>query len=378
MLFRSAVSLAWRLLTHQPGRLITSVGGVAFALLLMILQLNFRNALLDSSTELLRQIDADVLVINKGKRPFLSRDRMPSERFYQSPTANRVAPAHPAWLALLSWKNLDDALERPIRVIGFVPGDPVFLIDEVNAAAAALSVRGTALIDSRSRSDYGRVDAGPAQVARREIEIIGTFPLGTDFEVDGNLIVGEDTFFELSGQNRQNMEMALLQAQPGVDLQELVSRLRDVLPGDVAVFAKWELLELDLEFWRSGTPISVILLVGVALGFAVGVVICYQILYTDVLDHLAEFATLKAVGYGDTYIRVVVIVEAWVLSILGFVPGALVGAALQQLLGGITGLPVHYSWSGIGVVLALSLSMCTAASVLALRKTATLDPAELF
>ena len=149
MLFRSAVSLSWRLLTHQPGRLVTSVLGVAFALLLMILQLNFRDALLDSSTELLRQIDADVLVIDKGKRPFLSRDRMPSERLYQALSVDGVESAHPVWLDLLFWKNLEDGVERPIRVIGFVPGDRVFLIDEVNEAARALRKRGTALVDSR-------------------------------------------------------------------------------------------------------------------------------------------------------------------------------------------------------------------------------------
>lgn len=344
----------------------------------MILQLDFRNALLDSSTELLRKIDADVLVIDKGKRPFLSRDAMPSERLYQALAVAGVQSAHPIWLDLLFWKNLEDGVERPIRVIGFVPGDPVFLIDEVNEAAAALRTPGTALVDSRSRRDYGRVESGPAQVARREIEILGTFPLGTDFEVDGNLIVGDDTFFQLSRQSRQSVEVAVLKVAPQADLRELVSKLRAVLPGDVAVFAKTELLELDLDYWRRGTPISIILLVGVVLGFAVGVVICYQILYTDVLDHLAEFATLKAIGYGDGYIRSVVIVEAWGLSILGFLPGALVGAGLQQLLGSITGLPVHFSWSGVGLVLALSLSMCSAAGFLALRKTTTLDPAELF
>ena len=378
MLFRSAVSLAWRLLSHQPGRLVTSALGVTFALLLMILQLDFRNALLDSSTELLRLIDADVLVIDKGKRPFLSRDRMPTVRLYQALAVEGVESAHPVWLDLLFWKNLEDGVERPIRVIGFVPGDRVFLIDEVNESAQLLRTRGTALVDSRSRRDYGRVDSGPAQVARREIEIVGTFPLGTDFEVDGNLIVGDDTYFHLSQQSRQSVEMAVLKVAANVDRGELVAKLRSVLPGDVAVYSKADLLELDLEYWRRGTPISIILLVGVVLGFAVGVVICYQILYTDVLDHLAEFATLKAIGYGDAYIRIVVIVEAWGLSLLGFLPGALVGAGLQQLLGGITGLPVHFSWSAIGIVLALSVSMCTAAGLLALRKTTAFDPAELF
>ncbi len=377
-MLRSAAALSWRLLTHQPARLLTSVGGVAFALLLMTLQLDFRAALLDSSTELLRQIDADVLVTAEGKRPFLSRDRMPVERLYQAAAIEGVAAVHPLWLDLLFWKNLEDGVERPIRVIGFVPGDSVFLIDEVNASAHSLETRGTAMVDSRSRRDYGRLTVGAAQVSRRELEIVGMFPLGTDFEVDGNLIVGDETYFMLSGQRRHEVEIAVLKLEPGADPQTVVSNLRAALPKDVAVFTKEELLVLDLEYWRRGTPISLLLLVGVVLGFAVGVVICYQILYTDVLDHLAEFATLKAIGYGDAYIRCVVIVEAWALSLLGFAPAALLGAGLQQLLGGVTGLPVHFSWGAFGMVLALSMAMCTASGVAALRRTKTLDPAEIF
>ena len=288
---------------HQPARVLTSVGGVAFALLLMISQLEFRAALLGSATELLRQLDADVIVINESKNPFLARRRMPIERVYQAAAVEGVAAAHPLWLDLRFWRNLEDGVERPIRVIGFVPGDPVFLIDEVNAAADELKTRGTALVDSRSRRDYGRIATGPAQVSRREIEIRGTFPLGTDFEVDGNLIVGDETYFMLSNQGRHEVEVAALKLDPGANPGVVVGKLRAALPDDVSVFTKEHLLARDLEYWRRGTPISVLLLVGVVLGFAVGVVICYQILYTDVLDHLAEFATLKAIGYSDAYRR---------------------------------------------------------------------------
>ena len=71
-----AVVFSFRLLMHERGRLIASVGGVTFALLLMLLQIGFRNALLDSAIQLLREVDADILVINKEKDPFLARNRM--------------------------------------------------------------------------------------------------------------------------------------------------------------------------------------------------------------------------------------------------------------------------------------------------------------
>jgi putative ABC transport system permease protein len=124
--------------------------------------------------------------------------------------------------------------------------------------------------------------------------------------------------------------------------------------------------------------VSLILLIGVALGFAVGVVICYQILYTDVLDHLAEFATLKAIGYSDRYIQGVVFMEAVVLAGLGFVPAIGLGFALLAMLRAMSGLPAFLSAGDMLTVGALSLGMCTLAGALALRKVRLLDPAELF
>lgn len=375
---RSALVFASRLLVHERGRLLSAIGGVTFALLLMIMQMDFRNALLDSSLELLHQIDADVVVMHKEKRPFLARRRMPNERLYQALAVDGVEGAYPMWLALVFWKNLETGAERPIRLVGFSPSDPLFRIPEVNAHREALRERGTALMDSRSRDSYGFAGPGPAQVARREIEVIGTFPLGTDFEADGNLIVGDETFFELSGRPRDSMEIAAVQLAPGADPEAVAEAMRAVLPTDVRVFTKAGLLQRDLEYWESGTPLSIILIVGVVLGFAVGVVICYQILYTDVLDHLPQFATLKAMGYGNHYIRLVVVSEGWLLGVVGFVPSLLIGSGIQKVLGFVTGLPVRFSVNGALLVLVLSVGMCTLAGLLAVRKVEHVDPAELF
>ncbi|MCH2185833.1 FtsX-like permease family protein, partial [Myxococcota bacterium] len=130
--------------------------------------------------------------------------------------------------------------------------------------------------------------------------------------------------------------------------------------------------------WETSTPVSLILLVGVTLGFLAGVVISYQILYTEVLDHMAEFATLKAMGYGDRFIQLVVVVEALFLSVVGFLPAIVAGSGLVILLGAISGLPAALSWADALNILALSISMCSLASFLALRRVRVLAPAELF
>ncbi len=375
---RSVSLFSFRLLVHQRGRLIASVSGVTFALLLMLMQVGFRNALLDSSLELLRQLDADILVMSKQKTPFLRRERMPRERLFQSLSVAGVQSAHPLLLTRMYWRNQEDDTLRPIRVLGFDPDSDSFLIPELRAQAQRLSLRGNALVDSQSRDSFGPIGPGMAEVAQRRIEVVGTFPLGSDFEVDGNLIVSEETYFDLSHSNQKMLELAILKLAPGADLDAVVHELNATLPADVRASSKAELIARDLEYWKRGTPLSVILLVGVGLGFAVGIVICYQILYTEVLDHLSEFATLKAIGYGDRYIQAVVMLEALVLSVFGFVPAVLMGVGLTKLLARVSGLPASLGIDDAMLIGTLSISMCALAGMLALRKVRLLDPAELF
>jgi len=106
--------------------------------------------------------------------------------------------------------------------------------------------------------------------------------------------------------------------------------------------------------------------------------ICYQVLYTDVVDHLPQFATLKAIGYRDRFIKRVVLREALLLSLLGHVPGLALSYLLYLLLAGATGLPLDMPLSRIVLMLALTVAMCMVSALIAIRKVIAADPAEVF
>jgi putative ABC transport system permease protein len=114
------------------------------------------------------------------------------------------------------------------------------------------------------------------------------------------------------------------------------------------------------------------------MGFVVGVVICYQILSADISDHLSEFATLKAIGYSNSYLTGVVLQEAVFLAVLGFVPGLVISYLLYGLLGQNTGLPLRLNVWRTGLVLVLAVAMCMCSALLAVRKVHQTDPAEVF
>jgi putative ABC transport system permease protein len=166
--------------------------------------------------------------------------------------------------------------------------------------------------------------------------------------------------------------------EPGVSPERVRDAIRAVVPGDVVVLTRAELSRREQDYWMATTPIGTIFSFGAVIGFVVGAIIVYQILFADVSDHLPEYATLKAMGYSNRYVSWVVIQQAVILSLLGFLPGAVICIWLYGLVGEATRLPMTLSWErGLGV-LALTVGMCAISGMLALRKVRALDPADVF
>ena len=119
-------------------------------------------------------------------------------------------------------------------------------------------------------------------------------------------------------------------------------------------------------------------MVGTVMGFVVGVVICYQIVYADIADHMREFATLKAIGYGSYYFVGLVLEQCFYLSLLGFIPGLVISYISYRLLAMYTGLTMDLGPGLAGLVLLATAAMCTISGLLAVSKLLATDPAELF
>jgi len=263
-------------------------------------------------------------------------------------------------------------------VIGVEPGDAVFASDELNRSTRALAYPDTALVDRRSRASLGRLALGPAQIERHILRVVGGFDLGTDILADGHVIVSNATFLSLAPWRRDTTEVILLKLEPGVGPAAVAGELRRRLPADVSVFTRPQLVARDWEFWKRGTPISILVTIGMSMGFLIGLGICYQILYIDITDQLAEFATIRAIGYGAGYLVTVVAVEALVLALVGFLPSVLLAQGLYWLLSGLTGLIVRLTLGRLALVFSITVGMCVVAAALAAFRALRADPAELF
>jgi putative ABC transport system permease protein len=381
------VPLAWHNLTHDKRRLLLAVMGVAFAVLLMFLQLGFRNALFDSTVAFIEALDAD-LVITAGRRYTLAMpEPFSRRRLEQAHGVDGVAAAEPLYVEQSQGQLFggEPRQGRPIRLVGFDPEGAPFGDADVRAAAAALRRPFTALVDTRSKDHFGPLEIGSeVNVAGKTLRIVGSFALGTDFANDGTLLVSTRTLHELlpirypSADGEGDVDLGVVRLAPGADIDRVRRGLGAVLPDDVRVFTKAELAAQERAFWRRSTPIGFVFGLGLVLGFVVGTVVCYQVLATEIADHMAELATLKAMGYAPGYFIRLVVEESLVLATLAFLPALACAGAAYWWLGMATGLPMRLSADRIAMIFALTLAMCVTSGLLAIRKLQAAAPADLF
>ena len=380
------IPLSWLLLTRQPLRLLVALAGISFAGILMFMQLGFRDGLFDASVTAHRLFDADVVLISPRSASSVSMEAFPRRRLVQTladPAVDGVTPVH--W-GLMLWRNPETRRNRSILALGFNPDDPFFVDPSLAEKTDALKQKGRILFDQLSRPEFGPIAdwyrdgrVVETEIAGNRVRVAGLVSLGTSFGADGNLLTSTETFLDLMPQKPPGaIEVGLVRLKPGADPEQVVSRLSQRLPKDVSVLTKQGFIDFEQNYWKSSTSIGFIFSLGAAMGFVVGCVIVYQVLYTDVSDHLPEYATLMAMGYRLSHLLGVVVREGFYLAAMGYVPAYLAGQGLYWFVRDATKLPVGMDLSRALTVLVMILVMCMLSSFLAMRRLIDADPAEIF
>ena len=380
------IPLSWMLLTRQPVRLLVALAGISFAGILMFMQLGFRDGLFDASVTVHRLFDADLVLISPRSASSVRMSGFPRRRLIQTladPSVEGVTPVH--W-GLMLWRNPETRRNRAILALGFNPDDPFFLDPGLAEQTGVLKQKGRILFDRLSRPEFGPIAdwyndgrVVETEIAGNRVRVEGLVSLGTSFGADGNLLTSTETFLDLMPQKSPGgIEVGLIRLQPGTDPDLAVERLQQRLPDDVTVLTKQGFIDFEQNYWKSSTSIGFIFTLGAAMGFVVGCVIVYQVLYTDVSDHLPEYATLMAMGYRVSHLLGVVMREGFYLAALGYVPAYIAGQGLYWFVRDATKLPVGMDPARAITVLMMILVMCMLSSLLAMRRLIDADPAEIF
>ncbi|AFY72981.1 DevC protein [Synechococcus sp. PCC 7502] len=385
-MIKRRIFLAWLQLTHQKTRLIVALLGIGFAGMLMFIQLGFQAALFDSNTRVHRLLDTDLVLISPQARNLPNMQTFPRRRLYQAMNFEDVESAQALYINFADWKNPTTRASSSILVIGFDPTTSPFKLEEVKNNLEAIKLPDTLMFDRAARGEYDttvkKLEQGKevgAEIAGREVTLNGLFTIGASFAADCSLITSDSNFLRIFPRRTDSeVSVALIKVKPNTDIPRLQNTLQTQLPEDVKVLTAVEFANFEKTYWQKNTSIGFIFSLGTAIGFIVGVVIVYQILYSDVSDHLAEYATLKAMGFTNFYLLGIVFQEALVLGILGFVPGFAIAIGLYNLTRNATRLPIAMTGDRALLVLTLTIIMCVISGVISMRKLQAADPADIF
>lgn len=377
--------LAWSLLVHDKTRMCLSVLGVAFAVFLMFIEMGFLNGVYDSQTLLMNYFNADLVVAHRFREAVMPPRIVSRQRLERAMQLEDVAAVYPMYCALRAeWKGGQGKINW-LATVGIDPDDPALDLPELATYREALRQPGTAIADRRSRAFLGDLRPGvEGEMNGRKLRLVGNFTLGPDFVVDGRLIMSDRNFITYfpdpgtGSPNSERIELGLIRLVPGADVEEVRMRLQDLMADDMRVFTKAGLIEMEKSFFGKNQPVGIIFGLGMFVGFVIGVTICYQILFTEVNDRQAEFATLKAIGYPNGYLVGVVLREALCLALIAFLPGLLAAFLTYSTLQELTGITMRLTPERVAMVFVMTVVMSLASAALALRKVLASDPAEVF
>ncbi len=380
------IPLSWLQLTREKTRLAVALAGIAFADILMFMQLGFRDALYYSNVRFHNSLQGDIVLINSQSNAILAMRGFSQRRLYKALELPAVQSVHPIYLDFTIWKNPVTGRPRSILIFGMNPENNLLNLPGVQENLDKLKLPDVVLFDRSSRVEYGPIAANynqgktvTAEVRRRRVKVEGLFTLGASFGADGNLITSDINFLRIFS-NRQKglIDIGLIKLKPGADANVVAQELRKYLPNEVNVLTKQEFIDFERNYWANSTAIGFIFTLGTVMGFIVGTVIVYQILYTEVADHLAEYATLKAIGYTQNYLLTVILQEALLLAVLGYFPGIVFALFMYNSARSATLLPVFMSFERAVMVLILTMIMCIISGAIAVRKLRSADPADIF
>ena len=379
--------LAWLQLSHEKIKLLVAIAGIGFADVLMFIQLGFQGALFDANLRLPRSVNGDIVLLSTQSEGLFVLDSFSRRSLYQALAMKEVASVSPIYINMATWKNPVEGNRRQMMVIGLNPKKSILNVPGLDRQnLRQIQLADVVLFDDKSKAEFGAIaelyqqgEPVTTEIGIHRIKVGGLYTLGSSFTAEGSVITSDLNFRRLFPERSTSLiDIGLITLKSGADLDRAIVELQKKLPENIQVLSKEEFIQAEKNYWQQSTAIGFIFAFGTIIGFIVGIVIVYQILYTDVVDRLPEYATLKAMGYSDSYFVVVIMQEAVILAVFGYIPSFAITSALYVLAAGGTGLPIAMTLGRAIFVLVLTILMCCISGSIALRKLADADPADIF
>lgn len=378
MQLRHRIPVAWCMLLHRKGRFLLSMMGIAFSVVIMFMEIGFFNGINDSQARLPTFLNADIVLMEKGRYSLLENDRLNRIRMQQALAFDEVVSAVPLYEGNQLVENPETGMVRVISVLAFPPHTTPLKIPGLERYSALLAIKGNVLFDGLSRNLYGDIHEGTElTIGESPHHVVGIIEMGPSIRSDGYILMGDQTWAD-SKTSADLISMGLLTVKPGTDLKALKKKLEATLKDEAIVMTPEEVRVREVDFTMRATPAGGVFAIGLIIGFLIGLIICYQILFNEISDNMPQYATVKAVGFSKNYLVSLVMQQAVLLAVFGFIPGLIGGTLLYYVIQHSTSILMFISWQRGLLIFFLTLCMCAISGLLAVRRVLKADPADVF
>jgi len=365
-----------RLLLTAPGRLVAAVAAVAAATLILAIEIGFFFGVVDSQARFAELIDGDLVLMHRAQTHLDRWNELEGIRPFQAGGVAGVRRVMPIYRGGARWRDASSGWQRRIVVLA-VPADGLPLdLPGREQVAARLRVPGEVLFDRLSRDLYGDPAVGDdVELDGRRYRLGGYFELGPNLVYDGLVLMSEGEW--LRAHPGDTPLFAVIELEPGASVDAVRDRLQRALPDDVLALTPAELRAREVDFTVSAAPIGYIFGLGALLGLLVGMIFSYQVLYNLVTDNQRPFATLRAMGFGRSYLRLAIVAQACLVALLGALLGLACSALVYRVIAALSHLVMALTLERAALIAAATLAFCLVAGLAAAQRVVRVEPAEL-
>lgn len=389
------IPIAWLQLKYQRNQTIAGIVGIFCITFLLFMQLGLRDAFLEGALQLPLSFNADIVVMSNLSSTALQPVPFSSRLLYQALALKAVESVAPLSITSTQWYDRDQSLYRiRVNVIGISLDVPTLNLPGVQENFQKLSQPGFSLFDRNARNEFnpitqGFLQEGEAVAAVRaggdsslkELRVVGLFELGVNNAYDATFLTSPTTFSQLFSREPTSIDVGLIRLKPGNNTQsinDVVDRLKGYLPANIKVVSKTDLIDQERVFHENNSPIGFIFRFILIMAVVVSIFILYQILYVKVTHNLGNYATLKALGFSQASLIVVVLEEAIILGIAGFIPGILASSIAYRYLIDATKIVIKLTPISSLTVFSLVCFICLFSAMLSMFKLKDADPVDVF
>lgn len=376
--------VAWKMLTGDKSKYFGLVFGIAFACLLMAHQMSIFCGIMRRTGGRINDVrEAEIWVTQQNVVYVEELKPMQDTALYRVRGVEGIEWAVPYYKSQVQLR-FQDGKFRNVLMIG---------IDDASLVGAPTKLFAGSLADLR-KPDAFIVDKAGYEFLWPEAKGVITLDKVVEMNDRRAILVGVceslPTFQTLpvlytrasqarsfAPPERNQLSAVLAHAKPGQDPAAICKRIEEQT--GLTATTDEQLFWMTIRYYLRSTGIPINFGITIFLGFFVGAAIAGQTFYLFVIENLKQFGSLKAMGLNNLRIVAMILAQVAIVTVIGYGIGMGLCAAFFEGTKHQVHLAGFYVMWQIAALVAIAVTLIALiASLLAMRKVLTLEPAMVF